>query len=120
MSKQTGEMSVRQAERIIEIFENGSKNGKEWAHDVCLHRGTEKYEKSIDTLNQAFRLKSMNIIIQPLKEPVRPIKPLKDPVRLPGSSPSKSLKSRQGRSAATRAFRSDASPERRDGKEIAK
>jgi hypothetical protein len=62
-----GEMSVRQAERIIEIFENGSKNGKEWAHNVCLHRGTEKYEKSIDTLNEAFRLKSINIVIKPMK-----------------------------------------------------
>lgn len=64
-----GEMSPRQAERIIEIFENGSKNGKEWAHDVCLHRGTEKYEKSIDTLNEAFRLKSINIVIKPMKPP---------------------------------------------------
>lgn len=60
-------MSVRQAERIIEIFENGSKNGNEWAHDVCLHRGTEKYEKSIDTLNEAFRLKAIDIVIKPLK-----------------------------------------------------
>ena len=67
MSKIHDEMSVRQAERIIEMFENGSKNGKEWAHDVCLHRGTEKYEKSIDTLNEAFRLKSIDTIIKPLK-----------------------------------------------------
>ena len=67
MSKINDEMSVRQAERIIEMFENGSKNGKEWAHDVCLHRGTEKYEKSIDTLNEAFRLKSIDTIIKPLK-----------------------------------------------------
>lgn len=66
-NKSNGEMSDRQAERIIEIFENGSKNGKEWAHDVCLHRGTDKYEKSIDTLNEAFRLKSIDIIIEPLK-----------------------------------------------------
>jgi hypothetical protein len=67
MSKINDEMSVRQAERIIEMFENGSKNGKEWAHDVCLHRGTDKYEKSIDTLNEAFRLKSIDTIIKPLK-----------------------------------------------------
>jgi hypothetical protein len=62
-----GIMSARQAERIIEIFENGSKNGQEWAHDVCLHRGTEKYEASINTLNEAFRLKSINIVVKPLK-----------------------------------------------------
>jgi hypothetical protein len=67
MSKMNDEMSVRQAERIIEMFENGSKNGKEWAHAVCLHRGTDKYEKSIDTLNEAFRLKSIDTIIKPLK-----------------------------------------------------
>jgi hypothetical protein len=62
-------MSVRRAERIIEIFENGSKNGEEWAHDVCLHRGTDKYERSIDTLNEAFRMKSIGTIIEPLKLP---------------------------------------------------
>ena len=55
-----GEMSEKQAERIIEIFNNASRNGEEWAHNVFLHRGTEKYEKSIETLNEAFRLKNIN------------------------------------------------------------
>ena len=59
-------MSVRQAERILEIFENGSKNGEQWAHDVVLHRGTGKYQQSIDTLNEAFRLKSIPRIVKPL------------------------------------------------------
>ena len=66
-NKENGEMSVRQAERVLEIFENGSKNGEQWAHDVVLHRGTEKYQQSIDTLNEAFRLKSIRRVIVPLK-----------------------------------------------------
>jgi hypothetical protein len=61
-----GEMSERQAERIIEIYDNASRNGEEWAHNVFLHRGTEKYEKSIETLNEAFRLKNMDKQIQQL------------------------------------------------------
>jgi hypothetical protein len=65
--KSEDEMSERQAERILEIFENACKNGKEWAHDVVLFRGTEKYQKSIDRLNEAFRLKSIGTIIEPLK-----------------------------------------------------
>lgn len=61
-----GEMSEKQAERIIEIYDNASRNGEEWAHNVFLHRGTEKYEKSIETLNEAFRLKNINKQIQQL------------------------------------------------------
>lgn len=65
-----GEMSIRKAERILETFENGSKNGEQWAHDVVLHRGTEKYQASIDLLNDAFRVKSIPRVIVPL--PVEP------------------------------------------------
>jgi hypothetical protein len=61
-----GEMSEKQAERIIEIYDNASRNGEEWAHNVFLHRGTEKYEKSIETLNEAFRLKNINKQVQQL------------------------------------------------------
>ena len=68
-NKNDDQMSVRQAERILEIFENGSKNGEQWAHDVVLHRGTEKYQQSIDTLNEAFRLKSIQRIVKPLANP---------------------------------------------------
>ena len=64
--KITGELSEKQAERIIEQFENGSRNGVEWAHDVCLHRGTDKYVKSLSILNEAFRIKSIDRLIQPL------------------------------------------------------
>jgi hypothetical protein len=64
--KNYDELSERQAERIIEQFENGSRNGEEWAHDVCLHRGTEKYEKSLLLLNEAFRIKSIDRCIQAL------------------------------------------------------
>lgn len=64
--RSNGEMTERQAERIIEIFDNASRNGEEWAHDVFLHRGTEKYEKSLATLNEAFRLKEMNKSVQQL------------------------------------------------------
>jgi hypothetical protein len=66
-NKNAGEMSERQAERILEIFENGSRNGKQWAHDVVLHRGTEKYQQSLETLNEAFRVKSINTVIKPLR-----------------------------------------------------
>ena len=64
--RKSGEMSERQAERIIEEFENGSRNGEQWAHDVCLHRGTLKYEQSLLTLNEAFRIKSLDRQIHPL------------------------------------------------------
>lgn len=64
--KNKDELSVRQAERIIEQFENGSRNGEEWAHDVCLHRGTEKYEKSLLILNEAFKVKAIDRQIRPL------------------------------------------------------
>jgi hypothetical protein len=66
--KDNEEMSERQAERVIEQFENGSRNGEQWAHDVCLHRGTEKYQKSLLILNEAFKIKSMDRQIQPLLE----------------------------------------------------
>ncbi|MCI0446573.1 hypothetical protein L0244_06720 [bacterium] len=59
-------MSEKQAERIIEIYDNASRNGEEWAHNVFLHRGTEKYEKSIETLNEAFRLKNIDKQVQQL------------------------------------------------------
>ena len=62
-------MSERQAIRIIEMFENGSRNGEEWAHDVCLHRGTEKYEKSLNTLNEAFQIAHVDRTIAPLPAP---------------------------------------------------
>jgi hypothetical protein len=64
--KKSGEMSIRKAERILETFENGCKNGEQWAHDVVLHRGTEKYQASIDILNEAFRIKSIQRIVVPL------------------------------------------------------
>lgn len=66
--KHNEEMSERQAERVIEQFENGSRNGEQWAHDVCLHRGTEKYERSLGILNEAFKIKSMDRQIRPLLE----------------------------------------------------
>jgi hypothetical protein len=65
--KYNDEMSQRQADRIIETYENASKNGTEWMHDVLLLRGTDKYQEKINTLNEAFRVKSIDIIIQPLK-----------------------------------------------------
>jgi len=74
MSKQkkvhTGEMSERQAERLLEMYDNAMKNGVEWAHDVLLNRGTEKYESSIEKLNEAFRMKSIGTIVEPLKTEV--------------------------------------------------
>ncbi len=66
-NNKTGEMSERQAERILETYENASKNGNQWTHDVLLHRGTDKYQKSIATLNEAFRVKSIATVIEPLK-----------------------------------------------------
>ncbi len=60
-------MSERQAERIIETYQNASRNGEEWAHDVFLHRGTEKYEKSLATLNDAFRIKEIDKVVVPHK-----------------------------------------------------
>jgi hypothetical protein len=61
-----GEMSERQAERLLEMYENASKNGEEWMHDVLLNRGTEKYLSNIERLNEAFRIKSIDIVIEPL------------------------------------------------------
>jgi hypothetical protein len=66
LMKYTGELSLKQAARIIEEFENGSRNGEEWAHDVCLHRGTEKYTQSLLILNQAFKVKSIDRLIRAL------------------------------------------------------
>ncbi len=65
--KVRGEMSQRQAERVIETYENAMKNGEEWAHRVLLRRGTEKYQKTIDTLNEAFRVKEVDQFITPIK-----------------------------------------------------
>jgi hypothetical protein len=67
MRTQNGEMSERQAARIIEMFENASRNGEEWAHDVFLHRGTEKYEESLIKLNEAFAIRSIQTVVKPLK-----------------------------------------------------
>ena len=60
-------MSDRQAERIIETYANAVRNGEQWAHDVFLHRGTDKYERSLLTLNEAFKTKYIERTIQPLK-----------------------------------------------------
>ena len=60
------EMTEKQAARIIETYDNASRNGEEWAHDVFLHRGTEKYERSIAELNEAFRLKEINKTVKQL------------------------------------------------------
>jgi hypothetical protein len=70
MQTKTGELSERQAARIIEMYENAMRNGEQWAHDVFLHRGTEKYENSINTLNEAFAIKSLNTVIRALALPV--------------------------------------------------
>ena len=67
MKTQSGEMSERQAARIIEMFENASRNGEQWAHDVFLHRGTEKYEEHLSKLNEAFGIKSIQTVVKPLK-----------------------------------------------------
>jgi hypothetical protein len=79
-NKDNGEMSERQAERILETFQNGSRNGEQWAHDVVLQRGKESYQKNIDTLNEAFRLKSINIVIKSL---AREVENTKSPVDVP-------------------------------------
>lgn len=59
-------MSEKRAERVIEQFENGSRNSEEWAHNVCLHRGTDRYEQSLLILNEAFKIKNSDRQIQPL------------------------------------------------------
>jgi hypothetical protein len=64
--KKNSEMSQKKAERIIEQFENGSRNGEEWAHDVCLRRGTPKYEDCLAILNEAFRIKSVQREVFPI------------------------------------------------------
>ena len=66
--KSNDELTEKQAARIIEIYENGARNGEEWAHDVCLHRGTEKYETSLNVLNEAFRIANSNRVIFPLAQ----------------------------------------------------
>lgn len=58
-----GELTERQAVRVIEMYENGARNGEEWAHDVCLHRGTEKYERCLSTLNEAFKITNQDRVI---------------------------------------------------------
>ncbi len=65
--RSSDEMSVKQAERIIETYENASRNGQEWAHRVFLRRGTEKYQRQLDLLNEAFRTKFIDKVIKPLK-----------------------------------------------------
>ncbi len=65
-NRETGEMSVRQAERILETFENGLRNGRQWAHDVVLQRGKANYQRNIDSLNEALRLKSIDAVVKPL------------------------------------------------------
>ena len=77
--KENVEMSERQAERIIETYQNAVRNGDEWAHDVFLHRGTEKYEKSLYTLNEAFRIKYIDEVVEPLKS--RSAAPLRKRIR---------------------------------------
>lgn len=72
MKPKNGEMSERQAGRIIEMYENASRNGEEWAHDVFLHRGTDKYEHHLNQLNEAFGVKSIQTVIKPLKAKERP------------------------------------------------
>lgn len=62
-------MSDKQAERIIETYQNAVRNGEEWAHDILLHRGTDKYEKSLFVLNEAFWTKYIDRTIKPLKGP---------------------------------------------------
>ncbi|HSE42821.1 MAG TPA: hypothetical protein VLH08_18800 [Acidobacteriota bacterium] len=59
-------MTPKQAERIIETFDNASRNGLEWAHDVFLHRGTAKYERCLAELNEAFKVKEIDKTIQQL------------------------------------------------------
>jgi hypothetical protein len=67
MKLKNGEMSERQAARIIEMYENASRNGEQWAHDVFLHRGTDKYEDHLNKLNEAFGIKSIPTVVKPLK-----------------------------------------------------
>jgi hypothetical protein len=66
MKIEKGEMSEKQAARIIEMYDNAMRNGESWAHDVFLHRGTEKYAKSLTTLNEAFDVKSIPMVVKPL------------------------------------------------------
>ncbi len=84
MKTKNGEMSERQAARMIEMYENAMRNGEQWAHDVLLHRGTPKYEQSIVTLNEAFGIKHVKIVIKPLAIPPKP--PLSDNHQKPRKS----------------------------------
>ncbi len=59
-------MSSRQAARFIEMYENAIRNGEQWAHDVFLHRGTEKYQRTLETLNKAFEIQAIQMVIKPL------------------------------------------------------
>jgi hypothetical protein len=64
-------MTAGQAGRIIETFDNALRNGLEWAHDVFLRRGTDKYERNLAALNEAYKVKEIDKIIQQLPgEPV--------------------------------------------------
>ena len=71
MKTKNGEMSERQAARMIEMYENAMRNGEQWAHDVLLHRGTPKYAESILTLNEAFYITRKQIVIRPLQVPAQ-------------------------------------------------
>lgn len=66
MKIKNGEMSPRQAARLIEMYENAMRNGEQWMHDVLLHRGTDKYEESLLTLNEAFRIQAKPTVVKPL------------------------------------------------------
>jgi hypothetical protein len=67
MKTKNGEMSERQAARMIEMYENAMRNGEQWTHDVLFHRGTAKYEESIMTMNEAFDITRKQIVIKPLE-----------------------------------------------------
>ena len=71
MKTKNGEMSERQAARMIEMYENAMRNGEQWAHDVLLHRGTPKYAESILTLNEAFYITRKQVVIRPLQVPAQ-------------------------------------------------
>jgi hypothetical protein len=82
MKIEKGEMSEKQAARIIEMYDNAMRNGETWAHDVLLHRGTEKYERSLTTLNEAFDVKAIPTVVKALASETKIARPNAGP-RLP-------------------------------------
>jgi hypothetical protein len=90
MKTKNGEMSERQAARMIEMYDNAMRNGEQWAHDVLLHRGTAKYEESIMTLNEAFYITRKQIVIKPLE----PLQVATEQAASVSSSSSRTRKSR--------------------------